>query len=80
MVVDNFTTHYVDSVREAVKAKNAILLCFPSYLSDLNLIQIAFPELKSLLRKSAARTVHSLWNLMDEAIELIFNKNFYNFL
>jgi transposase len=44
-----------------IETSGAKLFYLPPYSPDLNPIERAFSKLKSLLRKAAARTVHTLW-------------------
>ena len=49
VVMDNLSSHKVDGVRRAIKAKGAFLLYLPPYSPDLNPIELAFSKLKALL-------------------------------
>ncbi|MGP4122979.1 MAG: transposase [Sodalis sp. (in: enterobacteria)] len=60
MIIDNLATHKVGSVREAIEAKDTILFYLRSYSTDLNIPEMAFHKLESLLRKYAERTVSAL--------------------
>ena len=69
VVMDNLGSHKVSGVREAIEAAGARILYLPPYSPDLNPIEQVFSKLKTLLRKTAARTVDALWsdigNLLD---------------
>lgn len=69
VVMDNLPAHRVAGVREAIEARGASLLYLPPYSPDFNPIELAFAELKALLRKAAARTVDALGVAIAEAIE-----------
>jgi transposase len=60
--LDNVSTHKVDGVEEAIKARGARAVFLPAYSPDLNPIEQLFARLKSFLRKMKARTVEKLWN------------------
>ena len=55
--MDNLPVHKVAGVEEAIEAVGAELLYQPPYPPDLNPIEMAFSELKALLRKAAERTI-----------------------
>jgi transposase len=42
--------------------------CFRPYSPDFNPIENAFAKLKAILRKTAARTIPSLWNAIRDAL------------
>ena len=64
--MDNLSSHKRMGVREAIEATGATLMFLPPYSPDFNPIELAFSKLKTLLRKSAARTVEALWDLIAE--------------
>ncbi len=66
VVMDNLSGHKRMGVREAIEATGATLMYLPPYSPDFNPIGLAFSKLKTLLRKSAARTVEALWDLIAE--------------
>jgi transposase len=51
-------------VREAIEARGATLLYLPPYSPGLNPIEQFFSKLKALLRKAAARSIDSLWEVI----------------
>ena len=53
----------------AVRRKPSVLLYLPPYSPDFNPIEMVFSKLKATLRKTAARTVHDLWQVIANAIE-----------
>jgi transposase len=69
VVMDNLSSHKVDGVRRAIKAKGAFLLYLPPYSPDLNPIELAFSKLKALLRKAAARSVDELWRVIGDLLD-----------
>ncbi len=51
VVMDNLSSHKAAAVRRAIKAAGAKLIFLPPYSPDLNPIEQAFSQLKTLLRK-----------------------------
>jgi transposase len=68
VIMDNVGVHKVAGVREAIDARGATLLYLPPYSPDLNPIEQFFSKLKSLLRKAAARTIDSLWEVIGSCL------------
>ena len=66
-------------VIEAIEAAGASLLYLPPYSPDFNPIEIAFAKLKTLLRKTAARTVDGLWQTIAEALEAFTTEECQNY-
>jgi transposase len=64
VVWDNLAAHKQRSVRQAIEAKGGQVVFLPPYSPEFNPIEEAWSKLKTLLRKSAARTRQAL----DEAI------------
>lgn len=69
VVMDNLSSHKRAGVQEAIAAAGATLMYLPPYSPDLNPIELAFSKLKTLLRKSAARTVPELWDRIGELVQ-----------
>ena len=69
VVMDNLSSHKREGVKDAIEAAGANVMDLPPYSPDLNPIELAFSKLKTLLRKSAARTVESLWNQMGQIVD-----------
>jgi putative transposase len=55
IVLDNLGAHKGKAVRRAIRAVGARLLFLSKYSPDLNRIEQAFAELKTLVRKAAPR-------------------------
>jgi transposase len=64
VIMDNVGVHKVAGVREAIEGRGTTLLYLPPYSPDLNPIEQFFPKLKALLRKAAARSIDSLWEVI----------------
>jgi transposase len=71
VVMDNLPAHKPAAVRVAIESRGAELRYLPPYSPDLNPIEMAYSKLKALLKKAAARTLHTLWNAIAEAIQQI---------
>ena len=70
VIADNLRSHKVSGIRSAIEAVGARLLYLPPYSPDLNPIEKCFSKFKALLRKTAARTVESLWNAIKEILNV----------
>ena len=70
VVLDNLAAHKVDGVAQALHAAGASILYLPPYSPDLNPIEQVFAKLKTLLRKTAARTRDALWNAIGQLLDL----------
>jgi transposase len=51
VIIDNFSSHKGDKVRELIEAAGATLRFLPPYSSDFNPIENAFAKLKALLKE-----------------------------
>ena len=69
VVMDNLGSHKGTAVRTLIEAAGATLLYLPPYSPDFNPIEQAFSKLKSMLRKTAARTVNALWTAISQIID-----------
>lgn len=68
VILDNLPAHKGIAARLAIEAVGARLLFLPPYSPDFNPIENAFPKLKSILRKTAARSVPHLWNAIRDVL------------
>ena len=69
VIMDNLGSHKGAAVRQAIEAAGAKLLFLPPYSPDLNPIENAFAKLKAMLRKTAARTLDTLWAAIAKLID-----------
>ncbi|WP_156311982.1 IS630 family transposase [Methylobacterium platani] len=69
VVMDNLGSHKGPAVRAAIEAAGARLLFLPPYSPDFNPIEMAFSQLKALLRKAARRTVEGLWSTIGRLVD-----------
>ena len=68
VVLDNLSSHNDETIKAAIEASGVTLMFLPSYIPDLNPIELMFSKLKTLLRKAAERPVDALWNSANSSI------------
>lgn len=68
VIMDNLGSHKGKDVRAAIRAAEAKRLFLPKYSPDLNPIEQVFAKLKHLMRRSAPRTVDTLWPAVGQAL------------
>ena len=76
---DNLNVHKSPRAREAIRARDAWVLCLPRYSPDLNPIEKAFSKLKTLLRKRKARTYDALWKAVGHICHLLTPQECWNY-
>ena len=69
--MDNVSLHKTAGIKEAIEARGASVYYLPAYSPDLNPIEQFFSKLKSILRKTAARTVDRLWKTIAACIKMV---------
>ncbi len=69
VIMDNLSSHKRAGVKEAIESVGAHLAFLPPYSPDLNPIELAFSKLKTMLRKSAERTVEGLWARIGQLLD-----------
>jgi transposase len=69
VIIDNLGSHKGKAVRRAIRAAGAKLFFLPPYSPDLNPIEQVFAKLKTLLRKSAERTVEDTWKRIGALLQ-----------
>jgi transposase len=70
VVMDNLPAHRMAGVRTTIEQAGAELRYVPPYSPDFNPIEMAFSKHKAFLKKTAARTVETLWTAIGNAITL----------
>jgi transposase len=80
VVLDNLAAHKVAGVREAIHAVGAGLLYLPPYSPDLNPVEQLFAKLKTLLRKTAARSREALWTAIGELLDAFSPEECRNYI
>ncbi|GHP00455.1 hypothetical protein KSF_105020 [Reticulibacter mediterranei] len=68
VVMDNLQAHKGGQIKQMIEAKGCQLLFLPSYSPDLSPTEEAFSKLKTVLRRTGARTREAL----EEAIAQAF--------
>lgn len=69
VIADNLSSHKVAGVKQAIEATRASLCYLPAYSPDLNPIEQVFAKLKTLLRKTKARSLDTLWQTIGELLD-----------
>jgi transposase len=78
--LDNVSTHKVDGVKGAIKARGARAAFLPAYSPDLNPIEQLSARLKSFLRKMKARTVEELWRAIASFLKAVSKEECHAYL
>jgi transposase len=68
VIMDNLGSHKGRIIGDAIAAKGARLRFLPPYSPDLNPIEGAFSKIKTALRKSACRSVHTICDGVNAAL------------
>ncbi len=71
VIMDDLPAHKAADVRQFIEVTGATLTYLPPYSPDFNPIEMAFAKLKSPIRAQAERTVSTLWNTVDDIIDLV---------
>ena len=71
VVMDNFSSHHVEGIREAIEAVGAKLVYLPPSSPDFSPIENGWSKIKAALRSQAARTYDSLNEAISNAIDEI---------
>ena len=79
VVMDNLSSHKGGAVRQAIRAAGAKLFFLPAYSPDLNPIEQAFAQLKTLLRKENARTLEQTSECIGKLLDRITAKQCANY-
>jgi transposase len=75
VVMDNFKSHHVEGVREAIEAVGAKLVYLSPYSPDFSPIENCWSKIKTSLRAQAARTYDALNEAISIAIDEISKKD-----
>jgi transposase len=70
VILDNLGSHRGKAVRQAIRKAGARLFFLPKYSPDLNPIEQVFAKLKTLLRKTEARTLQAICTAIGEILGL----------
>jgi transposase len=75
VVMDNFSSHKVAGIQEAIEAVGAKLVYLPPYSPDFNPIENCWSKVKEFLRAKAARTYETLDQAITEAFNAVTGKD-----
>ncbi len=78
VILDNLNVHKSPRAAQALAERGAWFLFLPKYAADLNLIEMAFAKLKTLLRKAKARTYDALWRALGNVCALFDPQECWN--
>jgi transposase len=71
VILDNLSIHLGPRVKQLIEAKGCRLLFLPTYSPDFSPIEEAFSKVKSVLRRTGARTREALQEAIAQALDLI---------
>jgi transposase len=71
VVMDNLSSHKIESILAKIRATGAEVLHLPPYSPDLNPIEKVWSKVKAYLRKVGARTRETLWNALADALATV---------
>ena len=80
VILDNLSVHKSSRAAAALAERGAWFLFLPKYSPDLNPIEMAFAKLKTLLRKTKARTYEALWRAVGDICNLFEPQECWNYL
>ena len=81
VIMDNLSSHKAADVRRAIRSAGAKLIFLPPYSPDLNPIEQAFSQLKTLLRKENARTFEQTTSCIGKLLDHVTataSTNYFN--
>ena len=71
VVMDNFSSHKVEGVRELIESVGARLIYLPPYSPDFSPIENFWSKVKQHIRSVAARTAETLDQAITDAFEAV---------
>ena len=75
VVMDNLQAHKSARIKQVIEAKGCQLLFLPGYSPDLSPIEEAFSKLKTVLRRTGARTKEALEEAIGQALLTITSQD-----
>lgn len=78
IIMDNWTVHHGEEVRELVLAYGCELLYLPTYSPDLNPIEHLFAKIKAFIKGVRPDTTDNLIQAFCEAVKLVTPENVLN--
>ncbi len=78
IVMDNWSVHHGEEVRELVEAYGCELLYLPTYSPDLNPIEHLFAKLKAFIKALRPETLDHLIQAFCDAVKTVTPENVLN--
>lgn len=78
LVLDNWTVHHGDEVRNLVEAAECELCYLPAYSPDFNPIEHLFAKIKTLVKQLRPDSVDNLITAFCQAVRTVLPKDIYN--
>ena len=78
LVLDNWTVHHGEEVRELVERFGCELLYLPTYSPDLNPIEHLFAKLKAFIKALRTETLDALIQAFCDAVKTVTPENVLN--
>lgn len=78
LVMDNWTVHHGDDVRELVDAAGCELLYLPTYSPDLNPIEHLFAKIKAFVKRLRPNSTDNLTQAFGDAVKTVTSENILN--
>lgn len=78
IIMDNWTVHHGEEVKELVERFSCELLYLPTYSPDLNPIEHLFAKLKAFIKSLRPETLDALTEAFCEAVKTVTPENVLN--
>jgi len=78
VVMDNWTVHHGNDVRDLVEACGCELLYLPTYSPELNPIEHLFAKIKALVKRLRPGTTDTVVNAFCQAVKTVTSENVLN--
>ncbi len=78
LVLDNWTVHHGDEVRELVERFECELLYLPTYSPDLNPIEHLFAKIKAFIKKAKPTSIQALIQSFCDAVCEVTYQQIFN--
>ncbi len=75
LIMDNWTVHHGEEVRELVDAAGCELLYLPTYSPDFNPIEHLFAKVKAFVKRLRPDTLDNLIQAFGDAVKTVTPKN-----
>ena len=77
--MDNHPVHHAKIVQKYTKQNHINVLFLPPYSPELNPIEEAFSKIKTYIKKQKARTLDKLLIVINDAFNIITNKDAHGY-